>query len=99
MKHYYTFIFALLITCTAFSQTYQFGIVHNGGYSFSVVANPDFDVTNSDVSDIGFALMLPAGNADITNISDKANATRCRNLSGDLMMLFDHAYLHIKVLT
>jgi hypothetical protein len=70
MKHYYTFIIALLITCTAFSQAYQFGIVHNGGYSFSVVANPDFDVTNSDVSDIGFALMLPAGNADIINISD-----------------------------
>lgn len=70
MKHFYTLIIALSVTLVGFSQGYQFGILHNGGYSFSIVANPDFDATNTDVSDIGFALMLPAGNADIINISD-----------------------------
>lgn len=70
MKHYYTIIIALLLTFAGYAQSYQLGIVHNGSYNFSIVANPDFDVTDSDISDIGFALMLPAGDADITNISD-----------------------------
>ena len=60
----------MLLTFSGFSQGYQFGIVHNSDYNFSIVAVPDFDATNTDVSDIGFALMLPAGDADIINTVD-----------------------------
>ncbi|MGB3608158.1 MAG: T9SS type A sorting domain-containing protein [Psychroserpens sp.] len=70
MKHFYTFTLAVFITLSGFSQGYQFGIVSNGNFNFSIVATPDFDVTNSDISDIGFALMLPAGNTDVINISN-----------------------------
>jgi hypothetical protein len=70
MKNIYTFLFAMLLTFSGFSQGYQFGIVHNSDYNFSIVAVPDFDATNTDVSDIGFALMLPAGDADIINTID-----------------------------
>ncbi|WP_040280937.1 T9SS type A sorting domain-containing protein [Psychroserpens damuponensis] len=70
MKHFYTFIFTILFSITGFSQGYQFGIVHNADYNFSIVAVPDFDATNTDISDIGFALMMPAGDADIINISE-----------------------------
>jgi len=69
MKNLYLFIFAFSFTIVCFSQGYQFGIVHNSNYNFSIVAVPDFDATNTDISDIGFALMLPAGDADIINIS------------------------------
>ncbi|MEM5564282.1 T9SS type A sorting domain-containing protein [Psychroserpens sp. AS72] len=69
MKTFYTLFFALLFTTSSFSQGYQFGIVHNSDYNFSIVAIPDFDATNTDISDIGFALMLPAGDADILNIT------------------------------
>ena len=70
MKQFYTFILATLVTLTTYSQGYQFGIISNGDYNFSVIATPDFDVTGSDISDIGFALMLPAGDTDVTNITD-----------------------------
>jgi len=70
MKKNYTLLITLLISALCYSQGYQFGIQHNGGYNFSIIATPDFDGTNTDISDIGFALMLPAGDADITNISD-----------------------------
>ncbi|MEO1033179.1 MAG: T9SS type A sorting domain-containing protein [Bacteroidota bacterium] len=69
MKKYYTLMMALLIGVLGYAQGYEFGIQHNGGYNFSIVAIPDFDGTNTDISDIGFALMLPAGNADISNVS------------------------------
>ncbi|MEH6536552.1 MAG: T9SS type A sorting domain-containing protein [Psychroserpens sp.] len=69
MKNLYTLLFAFALTFTGFSQSYQFGIVQNTGYNFSIVAVPDFDGTNTDISDIGFALMLPAGDADIINVS------------------------------
>ncbi|MEM5565196.1 T9SS type A sorting domain-containing protein [Psychroserpens sp. AS72] len=69
MKNFYTLLFTILFTITGFSQGYQFGIVHNTDYNFSIVAIPDFDATNTDISDIGFAIMLPAGDADILNIS------------------------------
>ncbi len=68
MKTYYTtFIISLMaLLCTA--QGYEFGIVHNGAYNFKVVAIPNFDsVGNTDVSDVGFALFMPAGSADIIN--------------------------------
>ncbi|MEM5563727.1 T9SS type A sorting domain-containing protein [Psychroserpens sp. AS72] len=78
MKHFYTLICLSFLTLTGFAQNsdtsgepagYTFGIVQNVGYNFSVIATPNFDTTNSDVSDIGFALMLPAGNADVTNVT------------------------------
>lgn len=69
MKNLYTILLALTITFTGFSQGYEFGIVHNSDYNFSIVAVPDFDATNTDISDIGFALMLPAGDTDIINES------------------------------
>lgn len=69
MRQLYTFLSALLLTFCGYAQQYDFGIVHNGGYNFSVVATPDFDATDTDVSDIGFTLMLPAGDADVTNLT------------------------------
>lgn len=69
MKQVYTLITLTLISLSGFSQGYEYAIVHNTGYNFSIVAIPDFDDTYTDMSDIGFVLMLPAGNADITNIS------------------------------
>lgn len=69
MKHFYIII--LLFSCSTllWSQNYDFGIVHNGGNNFSIVATSDFSATDTDVSDIGFALMLPTGDANITNMS------------------------------
>jgi len=71
------------------SQGYEFAIQHNGNYDFSIVAIPDFNATNTDISDIGFTLMLPAGNADVTSAGNfngrvwgivEANATQLTNL-------------------
>ncbi|MFC0603136.1 T9SS type A sorting domain-containing protein [Winogradskyella pulchriflava] len=70
MKQLYTLISVFSITFFSFSQDgYEFGIVHNSNYNFSVVATPNFDATDTDVSDIGFTLMLPAGNADVVNLT------------------------------
>jgi hypothetical protein len=69
MKTFYTFLAIFLISLTGFSQGYEFAVVYNSGYNFSIVAIPDFTASNTDISDIGFALMLPAGNADVTNTS------------------------------
>ena len=70
MKTYYTtFIISLMaLLCTA--QGYEFGIVHISNYDFKIVAIPNFDSAgDTDVADVGFTLMLPAGNADVTNIT------------------------------
>lgn len=69
MKKYYTLLSLLLLSAFGFAQSYEFGIQHNGGYNFSIIATPDFDATDTDVSDIGFTLMLPAGSADVINES------------------------------
>jgi hypothetical protein len=69
MKHIYIVVSILFLSISTYSQVYEFGIVHNGGANFSIIATPDFDATDTDVSDIGFTLMLPAGNADVTNMS------------------------------
>ncbi len=69
MKHLYLFILYLSIPSFLWSQDYKFGIVHNGGYSFSIGAVPNFNGNNVDISDMGFALMLPEGNVNITNLS------------------------------
>ena len=69
MRNFYTFIITITFSITGVSQGYEFGIVHNSDFNFSIVAVPSFDATDTDISDIGFTLMLPAGNADITNLS------------------------------
>ena len=69
MKHIYTFILFLMLSSVTRSQNYQFGLVHNGGYSFSVTAVPNFNANNVDISDVGFALMLPAGDINIINLT------------------------------
>jgi hypothetical protein len=69
MKNIYISIALFIISLTGFAQSYEFGIVHNSGYNFSVIAIPYFDATNTDVSDIGFTLMLPTGSVDVTNIT------------------------------
>ena len=70
MKRFYFTLITLFTLTFALGQSYEFAIVHNGGYNFSVVAIPDFDSAgDTDISDIGFALMLPAGNADVANLT------------------------------
>jgi hypothetical protein len=69
MKQNYLFICLLFLSLATFSQGYEFALVHDGDYAFSVTATPDFDATSTDVSDIGFALMLPAGTSDVTTLS------------------------------
>ena len=69
MKHFYTLI-ALIFVLSINGQSYEFAIIQNSSFNFSVVAIPDFDSSgNTDISDIGFALMLPAGDADVANLS------------------------------
>ena len=71
MKNYYISFFLGLLSFGVFAQNYEFGIVHVSDYSFKVVAIPDFDSTgDTDVSDAGFTIMMPAGNADITYRTD-----------------------------
>ncbi|OUS02139.1 hypothetical protein A9Q86_05675 [Flavobacteriales bacterium 33_180_T64] len=68
MKKYYILAYLLLLSISIHAQGYQFGLIHNTGYNFKVVAIPDFTSSgNTDVSDIGFALVLPTGMADIIN--------------------------------
>ena len=70
MKTYYTAFILCLTTILGMAQGYDFGIVHISNYDFKVIAIPNFDSAgNTDVSDIGFTLMLPAGTADIVNES------------------------------
>ena len=52
------------------AQNYDLGIIHLGSYDFKVVAIPDFDSSgNTDIGDVGFTMMLPAGTADVVNQS------------------------------
>lgn len=68
MKNYYTLACLLLLSLTSLAQGYEFGIVHLTGANFKIVAIPDFDSSgNTDISDIGFALVLPACSNDIVN--------------------------------
>ena len=76
MKNYYLLIVLLLLTYVVKAQVYQFGIVHDAGNTFKVVAIPDFNSfdTNTDsevvdVSDVGFTLMLPADASEIQNVT------------------------------
>jgi hypothetical protein len=69
MKQFYFFTLLLLFSLSTYSQQgYDFGLQHNSGSNFTVVARPNFNSTgNTDVSNIGFTLMLPTGNYDIVN--------------------------------
>jgi hypothetical protein len=70
MKQFYTvFIFTLIALTIQAQNGYEFALVHDGGHAFSITATPNFDAANTDVSDVGFALMLPAGANDVVNLS------------------------------
>lgn len=67
-KKYLTTIILAIITHFVFSQGYEFGLVYNGNYNFSIIAIPDFtSAGNTDISDVGFTIMLPAGSNDAVN--------------------------------
>jgi len=74
MKTKYIFILFLFASLFTMAQGYQFGIVHLTGNQFKMIAVPDFDSdaygpnANTDVSDVGFTLVLPAGPSHITNL-------------------------------
>ena len=66
MNKIYIKLVLSLMPLLSMSQGYQFGIVHIENYDFKIVAIPDFDATeNTDISDIGFTLVLPAGEANV----------------------------------
>ncbi|PWK18563.1 T9SS type A sorting domain-containing protein [Xanthomarina spongicola] len=68
MKNYYLISAIFLTTLFCSAQNYELGIVHISNYDFKVVAIPDFDsVGNTDISDIGFTIVLPSGSVDVVN--------------------------------
>jgi len=68
MKKFYLIISIALINFNMYSQNYEFGLIHVSNYDFKVVAIPDFaSGGNTDVSDVGFTLVLPAGVSDLIN--------------------------------
>lgn len=72
MKIVYFIIGFILTSTLGFAQGYQFGIVNTSGQDFTIVAIPDFDSAgNTDISDIGFTLVLNAGTADAVNPTDQ----------------------------
>ena len=82
MKNLYTLVCFSLISIIGFAQNYELGLIHLSGYDFKVVAIPDFDSSdfapgpnfNTDVSDVGFAMVLPAGTTDIINSASLISA-------------------------
>lgn len=69
MKTFYASFLFIFITFYSYAQTYSYGIVNISDYDFKIVAIPDFDAS-TDASDMGFTLVLPAGNADVINVAD-----------------------------
>lgn len=68
MKKHYTTLIIGLITLISSAQSYEFGVVYISNYDFKIVATPNFASSgNTDISDIGFTLMLPAGANNIIN--------------------------------
>jgi len=68
--NYFILTFFLFSILTFSQQNYEFGLIHISNNNFKVVAIPNFDSSgNTDVSDVGFTLMLPAGASDITDIT------------------------------
>ncbi|WP_452224626.1 T9SS type A sorting domain-containing protein [Lacinutrix chionoecetis] len=68
MKTFYSILLLVLVTISAHSQAYTYGIIHTDNYNFKVVAIPDFSAS-TDASDMGFTLTLPAGSADVINVN------------------------------
>ncbi|WP_397362562.1 T9SS type A sorting domain-containing protein [Olleya sp. R77988] len=66
MKTFYSTILLLFISVLSLAQAYTYGIVSTGNFDFKIVAIPDFSAS-TDASDMGFALVLPAGSDDIIN--------------------------------
>ncbi|WP_055443796.1 T9SS type A sorting domain-containing protein [Lacinutrix himadriensis] len=68
MKKYYLLLTLAFISYFGFAQNYNLGIVHISNYDFKIIAIPDFTSTgDTDVSDIGFTIVLPTGVADATS--------------------------------
>lgn len=68
MKKLYTTLVLLITTLLCTAQGYEFGIVNVSNYDFKIIAIPNFDSSgNTDVSDVGFTIILPAGMADAVN--------------------------------
>jgi hypothetical protein len=68
MKNYYLLFIITLSGLLVKAQGYELGIVHISQYDFKVVAIPDFTSSgNTDISDIGFTMVLPSGNTDVIN--------------------------------
>ena len=68
MKKNYFILTFLFVALMSTAQSYKFGIVNISDYNFKIVAIPDFTSNgNTDASDVGFTLVLPAGNADAVN--------------------------------
>lgn len=66
MKNIYLILNVLIICSFCKAQNYELGLIHISDYNFKIVAIPDFDSSgDTDISDIGFTLMLPAGMDDI----------------------------------
>ncbi|WP_422106156.1 T9SS type A sorting domain-containing protein [Winogradskyella sp.] len=89
MRHFTILLFILLFNPVS-AQNYGFGVVPNGGSSVLIQATTNFSVTDADISDIGFSLVLPTGNTTISNLSDfsgrvwtvtKITATQLNGLS------------------
>lgn len=68
MKKSYLILLLTITTFFSYAQNYEFGIINISDYEFKIVAIPDFTSTgNTDVSDVGFTLVLPTGDANVTN--------------------------------
>ena len=57
-----TFLFLFLIATMSYGQNWDFGLVQNSGYTFDVVAVPNFSGA-VDASDAGFTLTAQIGNS------------------------------------
>jgi len=69
MKKFYFLLTLLMLSTSINAQTYEFGIVNVSGNNFKIVAVPDFNSAgNTNVSDAGFSLTIPAGSSDIVNL-------------------------------
>lgn len=70
MKKQLLFLFILgILSNPLFGQGYEFGIVNITNFDFKIVAIPNFGPADTDISDIGITIMLPAGSNDLINVN------------------------------
>lgn len=70
MKKFYITILLCVAYLTTNAQGYQLGVVHTNDTNFKVVAISDFASSgNTDISDVGFTLVLPAGIHDVASVN------------------------------